>query len=103
MLEYHKRENGLTPVIFEYQFKDKRSPEFYLIAIPNPDYETAEGKKKILSITAYALKSRIAEDIQKHLYGGKFTNTVTLEGFYRKIARYNVLRVMEFRYRLASV
>jgi hypothetical protein len=46
MLEVHKRKNGVTPVIFKYQFKDTSSPEFYLVAIPNPDYDPADAKNK---------------------------------------------------------
>ncbi|RZN38288.1 MAG: hypothetical protein EFT35_05055 [Methanophagales archaeon ANME-1-THS] len=46
MLEEHKRENGVSPVIFIYRFGDKRSPEFYLMAIPNPDYDPEDDKKK---------------------------------------------------------
>ncbi len=46
MLEEHKRKNGIKPVIFNYQFKDKRSPEFYLVAIPNQDYDPKDEKKK---------------------------------------------------------
>lgn len=46
MLEEQKRKNGVTPVIFKYRFGDKRSPEFYLVAIPNSDYETKGDKKK---------------------------------------------------------
>ena len=46
MLEEHKREKGVTPAIFKYRFEDKRSPEFYLVAIPNPDYDTKRDKKK---------------------------------------------------------
>ncbi|MCK4475757.1 MAG: transposase, partial [Methanophagales archaeon] len=46
MLEEHKRKNGVTPVIFKYRFVDKRSPEFYLVAIPNPDYDPKDDKKK---------------------------------------------------------
>ena len=38
LLVEHKRKNGVTPVVFKYQFKDKSCPEFYLVAIPNPDY-----------------------------------------------------------------
>jgi hypothetical protein len=33
-------------VIFNYQFEDKRSPEFYLVAIPNQDYDLKDEKKK---------------------------------------------------------
>jgi len=32
-------------VIFNYRFEDKRSPEFYLVAIPNPDYDPKDEKK----------------------------------------------------------
>jgi len=46
MLEVHKRKNGVTPVIFKYQFKDTSSPEFYLVAIPNPDYDPEDTKNK---------------------------------------------------------
>lgn len=175
MLEEHKRKNGVTPVIFNYQFKDKSSPEFYLVAIPNPDYDPKDDKKKaefhlfatsinfvyvkefvkrvpeeyrrrwnietgyrvknnfkirtcskkgvarvlffvvqsimhnflnvqksILSITAYELKSLIAEDIQKYLCDGKFGNTVSLRAFYAKMAGYNERRVLELRRQLAA-
>ena len=175
MLEEHKRKNGVTPVIFNYQFKDKRSPEFYLVAIPNQDYDPKDEKKKaefhlfatsinfgsveefvkrvpeeyrrrwnietgyrvknnfkirtcskkgvarvlffvvqsimhnflnvqksILSITAYELKSLIAEDIQEYLCVGKFTNTIPLTEFYTRMASYNERRVMELRCQLAA-
>jgi hypothetical protein len=46
MLEEHKRKNGATPAIFKYQFEDKRSHEFYLVAIPNPDYDPKNAKRK---------------------------------------------------------
>jgi IS4 transposase len=46
MLEEHKRKNGVTPLIFKYRFKDKKSPEFYLVAMPNPDYDPEDDKKK---------------------------------------------------------
>ncbi len=46
MLEEHKRKNGVMPAIFKFRFKDKRSPEFYLVAIPNPDYDPKDDKKK---------------------------------------------------------
>jgi len=46
VLEEHKRRKGVTPAIFRYQFKDKRSPEFYLVAIPNPDYDPEDAKNK---------------------------------------------------------
>jgi len=175
MLEEHKRKNGVTPVIFKYGFKDKRSPEFYLVAIPNPDYDSKDDKKKaefhlfatsinfgsvkefvkrvpeeymrrwnietgyrvknefkirtcskkgvarvlffvvqsilhnflnaqksILSITAYELKSLIAEDIQKYLCDGKFGNMVSFREFYAKMASYNERRVIELRCQLAA-
>jgi len=175
MLEEHKRKNGVTPAIFKYRFVDKRSPEFYLVAIPNPDYDPKDDKKKaefhlfatsinfgsaeefvkrvpeeyrrrwnietgyrvknnfkirtcskkgvarvlffvvqsimhnflnvqksILSITAYELKSLIAEDIQKYLHDGKFLNMVPFREFYAKMAGYNERRVMELRCQLAA-
>jgi len=46
MLEEHKRKNSVTPMIFNYRFEDKRSPEFYLVAIPNQDYDPKNAKKK---------------------------------------------------------
>ena len=52
LLEQHKRENGREPAIFEYSFKAEGSPEFYLVAIPNPDYDPSKragpGKKDFL-------------------------------------------------------
>ncbi len=46
MLEEHKRRNGVIPVILNYRFEDERSPEFYLVAIPNPEYDPKNAKKK---------------------------------------------------------
>ena len=46
MLEEHKRKNGVTAVIFNYRFEDKRSPKFYLVAMPNPDYDPKDDRKK---------------------------------------------------------
>lgn len=46
MLAEHKLKNGVTPAIFNYQFKDKSSPEFYLVAIPNPNYDPKDAKNK---------------------------------------------------------
>ncbi|MHC1636133.1 MAG: hypothetical protein ACXQTS_05900 [Candidatus Methanospirareceae archaeon] len=37
---------GVTSAIFKYQFEDKRSPEFYIVGIPNPDYDPDDAKKK---------------------------------------------------------
>jgi len=175
MLEEHERENGVTPVIFKYQFKDNRSPEFYLVAIPNPDYDPKDDKKKnkfllfatsinfgsveefakrvpeeykrrwnietgyrvknefkirtcskervarvlffvvqsilhnflnvqksILSITAYELKSLIAEDIQKYFVEGKSSDHLPLQEFYAKMATYNEYREIELRYKLVA-
>jgi len=175
ILEEHKRRNGITPAIFKYQFRDKRSPEFYLVAIPNPDYGPKDDRKKnefllfatsvnfgsveefvkrvpeeykrrwnietgyrvknefkirtcskrgvarvlffvpqcilhnllnvlesILYITAYELKSLIAEDIQKYLRDGKFVNTVPFREFYTKMASYNEYRIIELRCQLAA-
>jgi ABC-type dipeptide/oligopeptide/nickel transport system ATPase subunit len=59
-------------------------------------------QKSILSITAYELKSLIAEDIQKYLCVGKFTNTISLTEFYTRMASYNERRVMELRCQLAA-
>jgi hypothetical protein len=39
LLERHKRERGRVPAIVEYRFKAEGSPEFYLVAIPNPKYD----------------------------------------------------------------
>jgi hypothetical protein len=38
VLDEHVRENGRTPAIFSYQFLDKSSPAFYIVAISNPNY-----------------------------------------------------------------
>lgn len=46
MLAEHKRKNGVTPVIFKYRFRDDSSPEFYLVAIPNPNYDSGDDKNK---------------------------------------------------------
>jgi hypothetical protein len=46
LLERHKRENGRKSAIFTYKFRDERSPEFYLVAIPNPDYDLAKREGK---------------------------------------------------------
>jgi hypothetical protein len=52
ILELHKRENGRKPTIFAYKFRDERSPEFYLVAIQNPEYDPAmretKGKREFL-------------------------------------------------------
>lgn len=42
LLEQHKRENGREPAIFEHSFKAEGSPGFYLVAIPNPDYDPSK-------------------------------------------------------------
>jgi hypothetical protein len=59
-------------------------------------------QKSILSITAYELKSLIAEDIQKYLHDGKFLNMVPFREFYAKMACYNERRVIELRCQLAA-
>ena len=58
--------------------------------------------KSILYITAYELKSLIAEDIQKYLRDGKFVNTVPFREFYTKMASYNEYRIIELRCQLAA-
>lgn len=173
MLEEHVGENGRKPAIFKYRFRDKCSPEFYLVAIPNPDYAKDKNngefllfaasinfgsveefitrvpeeyrrrwnietgyrvknefkirtcskrgvarvlffvvqcimhnflsvQKSILSTTAYELKSLIAEDIQKYLCEGKFSNTLSFTAFYTKMADYNEHRLVELRCPLAA-
>jgi len=62
MLEEHKGKNGVIPVIFNYRFEDNRSPEFYLVVIPNP--------KSFISIrktcgTPQAWRSGVLVDTQK--------------------------------------
>jgi len=39
LLKRHKEEHGPKSAIFKYHFLDERSPEFYLVAIPNRDYD----------------------------------------------------------------
>jgi hypothetical protein len=173
LLDEHVRENGRTPAIFNYQFLDKSSPEFYLVAIPNANYAKDKNngefflfatsinvgpieafiarvpeeyrrrwqietgyrvknefkirtcskesvarvlffvvqsimhkflsvQKSIRSTAAHELKSRIAEDIQKYLYGGKFSNTLSFAAFYTKVAAYNEHRLVELRRQLAA-
>jgi hypothetical protein len=46
ILEEHKREKGREPATFKYKFKDERSPEFYLVAIPNPEFNPAKREGK---------------------------------------------------------
>jgi hypothetical protein len=46
MLEEHKREKGREPAMFKYKFKDERSPEFYLVAIPNPEFDPSKREGK---------------------------------------------------------
>ena len=58
--------------------------------------------KSILSITAYKLKSRIAEDIQKYPQDGKFVNTVPFRDFYTKMASYNKLTRLKRRCALGT-
>jgi hypothetical protein len=178
ILEGHRRDNGRKPAIFKYKFKDERSPEFYLVAMPNPEYDPAkrEGKgnrdfylfatsiafgsveefvkrvpkeyrrrwkietgyrvkkefkirtcsrsyvagvlffviqcimhnflnvlKRILRITAYQLKARIVEDLDRYLRWSRFWNNISLRAFYVKIAYYNRYRTLELRSRLAEV
>jgi len=59
-------------------------------------------QKSILSITAYELKSLIAQDIQKFFVDGKSLNSLPLRVFYTKIATYNEHRVTELRSKLAA-
>jgi len=39
LLKRHKEEQGHESAIFRYHFLDERSPEFYLVAIPNREYD----------------------------------------------------------------
>ena len=62
LLEQHKRENGRETALFKYKFKDERSPEFYLVAILNPDYDSAKregrgNKEFLLFATSIAFES----------------------------------------------
>ena len=59
-------------------------------------------QKSILSITAYELKSLIAEDIQEYLCVGKFANTISLTELYTRMTAYNERRVMKLRCLLAA-
>lgn len=49
LVERHKRENGRETALFKYKFEDERSQEFYLVAIPNPDYDPEGGDFGIIS------------------------------------------------------
>ena len=67
MLEEHKRRKGVTPAIFRYQFKNKRSPEFYLVAIPNPDYDPEDAKKNEFLIFATSINFGSVEEFVKRV------------------------------------
>lgn len=50
MINEFEKENGRVPGIIEYKFRDKRSPTFYLVLIPNKNYDPSKkdgkGNKK---------------------------------------------------------
>jgi hypothetical protein len=66
VLEEHKRETSFTPAILKYRFKDKRSPEFYLVAIPNPDYAKDKNNGEFLLFAT----SINFDTVQKQLSAG---------------------------------
>jgi hypothetical protein len=62
LLRRHKEEQGLEAAIFTYHFRDERSPDFYLVAIPNREYDprkrvSPENKEFLLFATEIAFNS----------------------------------------------
>ncbi|MCW3141586.1 MAG: hypothetical protein N2V72_05350 [Methanophagales archaeon] len=113
MLEEHKRKNGVTPVIFKYGLRVKNEfkirtcskkgvARVLFFVVQSIMHNFLNVQKSILSITAYELKSLIAEDIQKYLHDGKFLDMVPFREFYAKMASYNECRVIELRCQLAA-
>jgi hypothetical protein len=86
ILEEHKRKNGVKPLIFNYKFGNKRSPEFYLVAIPNPNYDAKDEKSNEFLLFATSINFGSVEE---------FVKEVTME--YKK--RWNI----ETGYRVKNV
>jgi len=62
LLRRHKEEHGLEAAVFRYRFLDERSPDFYLVAIPNREYDPRkragpESKEFLLFATSIAFDS----------------------------------------------
>jgi hypothetical protein len=62
LLRRHKEEHGHESAIFRYHFLDERSPDFYLVAIPNREYDPRkragpENKEFLLFATSIAFDS----------------------------------------------
>jgi len=62
LLRRHTEEQGLKAGIFTYRFRDERSPDFYLVAIPNREYDPRkragpENKEFLLFATSIAFDS----------------------------------------------
>ena len=67
ILEEHKRRNGITPAIFKYRFRDKSSPEFYLVAMPNPDYDSEDDRKNEFLLFATSVNFGSVEEFVKRV------------------------------------
>jgi hypothetical protein len=62
LLKRHKEEHGHESAIFRYHFLDERSPGFYLVAIPNREYDPQKrtgpkNKEFLLFATSIAFNS----------------------------------------------
>ena len=62
LLKRHKEEQGFEAAVFKYRFLDERSPDFYLVAIPNREYDPRKragpkNKEFLLFATSIAFDS----------------------------------------------
>jgi len=62
LLKQHKEGQGREAAIFKYRFLDEQSPDFYLVAIPNREYDPrkragSDNKEFLLFATSIAIDS----------------------------------------------
>jgi len=62
LLKRHKEKHGRESAIFKYHFLDEQSPEFYLVAVPNREYDPRKragpaNKEFLLFATSIAFDS----------------------------------------------
>jgi hypothetical protein len=62
LLKRHKEGQGREAAVFKYRFMDERSPDFYLVAIPNREYDLRkragpDNKEFLLFATSIAFNS----------------------------------------------
>jgi hypothetical protein len=67
LLNEHVKKCGRVPLITTYQFKDPYSPEFYLIAIPNPDYDPLRKGSRNFYLFATNIEFASAEEFIKRV------------------------------------